>query len=292
MIRRWCWTLVLLALWPAVARGQGRIEQIRQEVNQPDSSPPDNSRSSNSKSSSADCSSSNGDDDSVFGWLLWCGITMPFWLPHYLMDDDFHNFGYFPRYPYPDDYPAYLWQGRWPTARHDSAPEDGLPDTRWWSVRMTVENGNDFNGMNRLGVRATVDTTSRFGIQSNWNYLYESLGGGRHDDTLLGDTNLTFRFAQHEQIQMFTGLGFRVMADRCGTSWGVNFLYGLDYFPARPVVVSAQFDAGNLGSAGVVHGRATLGVVKQHFELFGGYDFQRIGSVNIQGPMLGLRLWF
>jgi hypothetical protein len=91
---------------------------------------------------------------------------------------------------------------------------------------------------------------------------------------------------------MVTGLGFRVLTDPRTTDWGINFLYGLDFFPRKPFICSALFDAGNIGSAGVVHGRTTIGVNREHLELFGGYDFMRIGSVNIQGPVIGLRLWF
>jgi hypothetical protein len=32
--------------------------------------------------------------------------------------------------------------------------------------------------------------------------------------------------------------------------------------------------------------------MKRGWEVFTGYDFLRIGSVNLQGPLLGLRLWF
>jgi hypothetical protein len=35
-----------------------------------------------------------------------------------------------------------------------------------------------------------------------------------------------------------------------------------------------------------------MGLIHRHWELFGGYDFYRIGAVDLQGPMAGLRLWF
>jgi hypothetical protein len=109
---------------------------------------------------------------------------------------------------------------------------------------------------------------------------------------LLGDTNLTFRFAQTERMQMYAGLGFRMQTDRYDTRFGFNFLYGGDVFLSDPLVLSASLDVGNLSSDLVVHGRATVGLNYKRWEVFGGYDFLRIGSVNLQGPMLGLRLWF
>src|SRR5438874_1664984 len=104
MIRRSAWILVLLAVCPCVARAQGRLEQIRQDANQSDSS-----SSSNSSKNSSKGNHSSDDDDSVFaeifGPMVLEGITLPFWLPYHLMDDDLSEYGYFPAYPYPDDYP-------------------------------------------------------------------------------------------------------------------------------------------------------------------------------------------
>ena len=28
------------------------------------------------------------------------------------------------------------------------------------------------------------------------------------------------------------------------------------------------------------------------FELFGGYDYRRIGNIELKGPMAGLQIWF
>lgn len=142
-----------------------------------------------------------------------------------------------------------------------------------WSVRLSVEEGNDFNSLNRVGGRLFVDTTSRFSLQSNWNYFRKSLGSGGHDDALMGDTNLVYRFAQNEYAQFRAGLGFRVWADDSDTRWGVNVMYGADFFPVKSFVISALIDGGNLGSAGVFHARATAGAVFRGWELFGGYDY-------------------
>src|SRR5437868_6600923 len=117
MVRRCVWILVLLALCPAVARGQGRLDQVRHEAS---------SSGDKKKSSSDDGGDSfladllgaifsgllhSGDDDDSGGAVGYLLIA-PFWLPHYLMDDSLDRDAHFPRYPYPDNYPAYLWQDR------------------------------------------------------------------------------------------------------------------------------------------------------------------------------------
>lgn len=57
-------------------------------------------------------------------------------------------------------------------------------------------------------------------------------------------------------------------------------------------MVSADLDLGTLGAASVFRGRLTGGVVWNRCELFTGYDYLRIGAVDLQGPVLGLRAWF
>ena len=91
---------------------------------------------------------------------------------------------------------------------------------------------------------------------------------------------------------MTASTGTRVLTAPRLTRWGFNFHYGADVFPCEPVVVSAAVDLGNVGDAFAVHGRATAGVTRKHWELFGGYDFLRVGSTDLQGPLAGLRVWF
>jgi hypothetical protein len=161
-----------------------------------------------------------------------------------------------------------------------------------WAVRVALENGNDFNGINRVGGQLKIENANRWGIVSNWNYFHERLSCGCIDETVIGDTNITFRFAQNEIVSLYSGLGFRMIADRRQSDFGFNFTYGGDWFPVRPLIVSGVFDAGTLGYAGVVHGRATMGAIWHGCEVFAGYDFLRIGNANLQGPMAGVRYWF
>jgi hypothetical protein len=165
-------------------------------------------------------------------------------------------------------------------------------DPRDWCVRLTLEDGNDFSSLNRLGGQLLVESIYRVGLLANMNYFNERLSTGRHDEMTIGDFNVTFRFAQSEWAQFRAGLGARTSFDHGNQDWGFNFHYGADFFLMQPWVVSASMDAGTLGSAGVIHGRATAGVIWNRWEIFAGYDFLRIGNVNLQGPTLGVRLWF
>lgn len=296
MARRGGWLLLFVGLCPAIAFGQGQLDAIRQQASQPDAAPSADSLQGDNPvcDSWPDDDPARSDDQfgEAIGELLLGGFIAPFQMPQRLLHDDLEVPACFPAYPYIGRYPGYLWLGNMPNGADDEALANSMKRSRQWSVRLAAEEGNDFRGMNRVGIRAQLDTTSRIGLTSNWNYLREALGGGRHDATWLGDTNVTFRFAQSEWLQFYTGAGFRVMTDAAATHFGTNFVYGFDWFPKKPLVFSTAFDLGNLGSAFVVHARSTAGLTFDHFEAFAGYDFMRIGSVNVQGPMLGLRFWY
>ncbi len=137
----------------------------------------------------------------------------------------------------------------------DALPWYDAKHLKPWAVRLSLEDGNDFNGLNRLGGRLTVDTSSRFGATGSWNYFSKKLDCGCVEESAVGDLNATYRFAQYEWAQMYAGIGARLRADRCDTQAGFNFLYGADVFPLEPVVVSALFEIGNLDDALVVHAR-------------------------------------
>ena len=193
----------------------------------------------------------------------------------------------FPAFPYAEDQTGYLWIDRPESGTSTPPPKD----LRKAGFRVSVEDGNDFDGLNRVGGTVFVDTISRLGVLARVNYLEEQLDAGT-DHLWLGELDLTCRFAQHEKVAMYAGVGLRVMEDRGDSHLGWAVLYGADFFPAPPVVLSVWFDAGQVGAATVTHGRGTVGMLYRGWEVFGGYDWLRIGSVDVQGPLIGVRCWF
>lgn len=101
------------------------------------------------------------------------------------------------------------------------------------------------------------------------------------------------------RVQVHAGLGANVMIDgRVGLgeervdAFGVNGTLRASVFPARPVVLRARVDVGQLGVAPAVLGRVTAGVLLRRFELFGGYEARSVGEVRLHGPTVGARVWF
>ncbi len=291
---RWLSCLVVLAC-AAPLFAQGALSRTREQVRgQPDPpKPPAAAQPAAPEKDNIDSWLADQDTEDLGYLAVGAAIlaASPFWLPYLLLQDNLFNPTCFPGHPYAADYIRFLEPGPVRSQNNDRSlfdPERFKP----WSLRLAVEDGHDFDRLNRLGGRLAFDTSCRFGLTTNWNYLHEQVPGGPGDDAVLGDVNLTFRFAQANWVQLHAGLGARLLSDRQMTRAGFNFLYSADFFPIDPLVLSAQVDLGNLGSAFVIHARGTAGWQIGRFELFGGYDFLRIGSVNIQGPLAGVRLWF
>jgi len=303
---RVAWSALCLSCLTAVpVSAQGTIQRLRDETapRPSDSHPSDSSAPSSSSSSSSSHKSSSDDSDcddflrDLGGglFLTACEIaTVPLWGPSVLLGDYLGNPGHFPPHPYSGDMPGYVQVLRehGNVKRDEEISPDDPNYLKWWSVRLSVEDGNDFRGLNRLNGQLVFDTTLRVGLWTNWDWLHERLPCGCTDETLLSATSLTFRIAQSEYVLMHAGAGFRMMNDRTGDRFGFNFLYGADVFPAEPFVLSALLEGGTLGEAGVFHTRGSAGVIYHGWEVYLGYDFLRVGTVNVQGPMAGLRFWF
>lgn len=208
------------------------------------------------------------------------------------------DLGYFPSFPYQDGWPGYMVLER--PMQFISAEEDSsgsiLADTsmmtrRRGAGRLSLEYGDDFNEVYRFGGNVLFSTTFGFGVQASLNSFGEH-SSGASDRLFIGDVNFVYRFYESEHAQWRWGVGVNWLDDALGSEAGFNFTLGADFYPNDPFIVSGEIDWGWLGAAELFHGRVSLGVIRHGWEIFTGYDYYNIGGVEIDGPMLGLRVWF
>ena len=71
-------------------------------------------------------------------------------------------------------------------------------------------------------------------------------------------------------------------------------MVALDVFPLKPITMHGVFTYGSVGdfNTDVMTVRGTIGVLWQRYEIYGGWQATRIGSVMLDGPTAGVRLWF
>jgi hypothetical protein len=206
-------------------------------------------------------------------------LLAPFTLPHLALEgESIEAYGY-PEHPY-DRSAGFL------------RDEDPSAHTRSWSVQLVAEGGRDFDGVTRWSARGLAEWDSRIGVAADIHVLDERVGSDT-ETAVLDDVQITFRFAEHPRAQMRFGIGARLYHFDNDTDGGIVFTYSGDVFPVKPLVVSYELSAGNLGSASALGARLTAGAMTwQDIELYAGYDYLDIGSTTIQGPLLGLRYWW
>ncbi|MCO6046116.1 hypothetical protein NG895_19625 [Aeoliella sp. ICT_H6.2] len=161
-----------------------------------------------------------------------------------------------------------------------------------WSGRIQVEGGSDFDAIDRTGLSFLIEGQGGLGIDFDWDSYSEDLPGGGQDEVHVGEFDVLYRFAETDQTLLRAGLGAAWFGDRYDTDFGINFTLKADFAPCDPVVLSGEIDLGTLGDAEHLHLSGTAGVMLNRCEIYGGYDYRRIGEVEIQGPMVGLRFWF
>jgi len=207
-------------------------------------------------------------------------ISLPYTAPAWLVGDHYIDDAYFPDFPY-DDIPGHL-----------VIETPTVAQLRGWSGRFTGQYGDNFDGVSTIGGRLQLDTQSRLGLDTEWNYRTEEIAGDELDQLWTGDANFVIRFAQSEFAEFHSGFGLNWLVDQYDTDFGFNFTYGADFFPVKPWVISSTMDLGTLGDATLFHFRGTAGFLVDGVEVFGGYDVFKIEEIKIDSVIVGVRWWF
>ncbi|MCA9107017.1 MAG: hypothetical protein KDA83_16470 [Planctomycetales bacterium] len=189
---------------------------------------------------------------------------------------------YFSQYPYADGNVGYAMSS-------DDLPAS--PSIASWQSRFAY--GADFDDLSWYTAKSSLESSrARWGIDGEWTLLRERLSSGSMDEAHVGDLNITWRRLQTQQWLLRWGAGVGWYHDSLGTRAGFNGTLRADWFPRDPIVVSAEYDLGQLGGATAQHLALTIGAQWRHIELFSAYDYRRFNDVEIAGPMFGIRCWF
>ncbi|MGH7144796.1 MAG: hypothetical protein ACREJ2_11815 [Planctomycetota bacterium] len=180
----------------------------------------------------------------------------------------------------------------WNSVDTDAARMAVLPH-RDFSIQCGADDSQDFaERLNTMRTTLRIDWSSGWGLDGTWAYLHESRLDGTSDSLQVGEANLDYSVLHAPGAQLRLGGGLTYMEDGPNSATGLDCTASVDIFPFRPVVVSAVADVGSLGNATYYRLRGQVGVMVNRFEAYAGYDYVSIGGVPIQGPVLGLRVWF
>jgi len=211
-------------------------------------------------------------------------VASPFIIPHAAVGDDFNRLGHFASAPY-SGVPGYL-QKEFDPERDPSAmarPLLGAVILEWSPAT---------DKLDRLGSWVRIEGATRLGVDFTGSLVREQASTGQDDQLGLVAGDLTYRFAQGPRLQFRVGMGVNGLIDHGWSATGLDALYAVDWMPGSPWVVALAVRGGRLGSAGVFTPRATVGFTKHGWQLETGYSGLKVGSVDLGGPVLGLRRWF
>ena len=229
-------------------------------------------------------------------------VSSPFWGPAAVLGDSYDQEARFASFPYDGISEGSISFSQVVCdcgALEDESITEHAPYCAWnwrctktFSGRFTGEWAEQPADMSRIGGRLQLHTASRFGLDTQMDWLREPASGPLEDELWLGDCNVIYRFAQSERAQFYSGIGFNWLDDPIDTNFGFNFTYGADFFPAKPWVVSSSIDWGNLGRAEQFRFRLTGGVMLNRVELYTGYEYLDIDRTQLNAYVVGMGIWF
>ncbi len=209
-------------------------------------------------------------DDSIdfSGWGNPIGaiVSLPFSGPQFLLGDAGQEV-YFTEYPFADQHSGNLiieplWH----------------PDLKETRLRFGTEYGDDFGQQQKITTRFQFDTNFRLGIDASFDYLREQQGHGDHDQTWLGDVNLTLRFAQSASAEFRSGVGYNWQSDSGSSDEGFNFTYGGTFYLDKPSVIDFDLDLGKIGDANLTRFKTSYSRYLRRARLSIGYEYLQLGS--------------
>lgn len=168
-----------------------------------------------------------------------------------------------------------------------------------WAAQLAADVSILDANVYRLRPRFRLFTPTRFEFDAEAGIYREDLNaedrastGREHDWTTISAAHVAYRFAQSQAVSFRIGAGARLLVDRTDTRVGYDFVYGVEAFPVRPLVLSASAGMGTLGDAFVLDLRASLGVVVGAIEILIGIERLSVGDAVLAGPTGGIRVWF
>ena len=221
-------------------------------------------------------------DDSVdlSGWGNPLGhiLLFPFSGPRYLLDDHGQDV-YFTSYPFADQHSGNLLiEPLW-------TPE--LKETR---LSLGTEYADDFGQQQKITTRLQFDTRSRFGLDASFDYLRQQEGQGDHDQTWLGDINLTWRFAQSATSEFRTGVGYNWQADSNSSGKGFNFTFGGTIYLDNPSAIDFDLDLGVIGDANLTRFKSSYSRYLKRARFSIGYEYLQLGSFEADYLTAGMTI--
>lgn len=156
-----------------------------------------------------------------------------------------------------------------------------------WAGQLMLDAGF-LHGVAHSTFDARVHMPGRIGLAARNAFLYEP---SVRDYSILGAFDIGVRALQAHwlMVHLFAGVvWFGHAPDLFG---GAEIGLSFDAFLGKPWVLSGRVGGGFAEDAAIPHARLQLGYLFGRVEVFAGYEYLQIGSIDLSTPFLGTRLW-
>jgi hypothetical protein len=200
----------------------------------------------------------------------------------------------FLRYPYADD------QHGWFVTNLDKPDDPTQPATvhlRFSSGAVRTEYTDSDDEVHRWAGAAHFNI-DRLRLEAELHRYLEYLPNDRTDSLTIVTAGLSLAFPMENAVTLLLGGGVSNYHDAYGNVSGWYVKTGLELFPIQPVIITADVWVGSIRedeydtASFLGGGRATAGVIWNRYEIYGGWQALWIGSVTLDGPTAGIRVWF
>lgn len=190
---------------------------------------------------------------------------------------------------------------KWPYWNGDdgwfSGTETGA-DYRPLAAQVWNEWGRLDAGFNRFAMGGRLWFTPFIQAETEWHRYFERLADGGRDTLTIGWMGFGGGGAVNDRLHLRLRLGEAFLHVGDSTASGPYIGVGIDGFPARPLVLSAQADFGVIRvdefspETELSSWRATGGAILWRMEFYLGWQGVRVETITMDGPVMGLRAWF
>jgi hypothetical protein len=190
---------------------------------------------------------------------------------------------------------------KWPYWNGDDgwfSSSEASDDVRPSAAQVWSEWGRLDAGFNRFAMGGRWWITPFIQAEGEWNRYFERLADGGRDTLTVGWIGLGGGGAINDRLHLRLRLGEAFLHTGDSTASGPYIGVGIDGFPARPLVLSAQTDIGLIRvdefspETVLSSWRATGGAMLWRMEFYLGWQGVRVETITMDGPVAGMRAWF
>jgi hypothetical protein len=149
----------------------------------------------------------------------------------------------------------------------------------------------DLDGVHALRTYAKARLSCYFTMDFDLIHHMELNRGGDADELTFFKINALFNIANTSIMDLDFGFGLSYI-DQLGIHSGGNVKITCDLFPGMPLGLHIMLAANAFTSATVYETEFSLGLFFRNIEIRLGYRAMWVEDITIQGPLMGLAVWF